>query len=237
MPPLPPHPEPGIPDARSPGRFLWWLLRRQTGRAVLGAWWGTVSAVGLGMMPFLIGRAIDEGLRGRDTTALALWTTGLIVLGGINAATNILRHRTMTKVRADAALRTVQIVNRHAARLGSVLPKQVSTGEVVTIGASDTRQIANALTSAGPGVGSVIACFVIAFLVLSVSPLLGALILIGVPAIVLAIGPLMKRMQRTENTYRDHQGVLTARAGDIAAGLRVLRGIGGESLFAGRYRH
>lgn len=233
---LPPHPDPGLPETRSPGRFLWWLLRRQTPRVLLGALWGTVSAVGLASAPYFIGKAVDEGLRARDVELLGWWTLAVVGIGAVNATTNILRHRTMTNVRTDAALRTVQIVNRHAARLGSVLSRRVSTGEIVAIGSADTRQVANVMTSAGPGVGSAIACVVVAVLVLSISPLLGALVLIGVPLIVASIGPLTKRLQRTENTYRDHTGVLTARAGDIAAGLRVLRGIGGESLFAGRYR-
>ncbi|MCA1655769.1 MAG: ABC transporter ATP-binding protein/permease [Pseudonocardiaceae bacterium] len=43
-------------------------------------------------------------------------------------------------------------------------------------------------------------------------------------------------MRRTETTYREHQGALTARAGDIVAGLRVLCGIGGKDRFAARYR-
>ncbi|ADD40136.1 ABC transporter ATP-binding protein [Stackebrandtia nassauensis] len=236
MSPLPPHADPGTPDARSPGRYLWWLLWKQPSRVFLGAFWGIVSSVGIASLPFFMGKAVDEGLRARALEPLAWWTAGLILVGGVNAAANILRHRTMTHVRMDASLRTVQVVNRHAARLGSVLARRVSTGEIVAIGASDAKQVSHAMTSAGPGVGSVVACVLIAVMVLSISPLLGALVLVGVPAIVLSIGPLTKRLQRTESTYREHTGVLTARAGDIAAGLRVLRGIGGESLFASRYR-
>jgi ABC-type multidrug transport system fused ATPase/permease subunit len=62
------------------------------------------------------------------------------------------------------------------------------------------------------------------------------LVLLGVPAVTVVVGPLLGRLRRTETEYRRQQGALTARAGDIVAGLRVLRGIGGEDLFAGRYR-
>ena len=59
--------------------------------------------------------------------------------------------------------------------------------------------------------------------------------LLGVPAIALVVGPLLRRLERAESVYRQQQGELTARAGDIVAGLRVLAGVGGRGLFARRY--
>ncbi|HZE37582.1 MAG TPA: ABC transporter ATP-binding protein [Stackebrandtia sp.] len=234
--PLPPHPDPGAPDSRSPGRYLWWLARRQTGRVLRGSFWGTASFVGLAIVPYLVGRAIDDGLRPKNLTVLAWWTAALVVLAAVNAYASIMRHRTMTQVRIDAGLRTIQVVTRAAARLGAALPRRVSTGEVVNIGTSDVNRIANFMTAAGPGVGSVFTCLVVAVLVLRLSVLLGVLVLVGVPLIVGVVTPLMSRYRRSMGEYRELQGALTARAGDIVAGLRVLRGIGGESLFAGRYR-
>ena len=232
---LPPHPDPGTPDSRTPGRYLWWLLRQQPGRAALGALWGTLSTVGVTITPYLIGRAVDDGLRARDTTALLWWVAGILVLGAVSAVTGILRHRTMTFVRMDANLRTVQVVTRRAARLGSVLPRRVSTGEVVSIGTSDVNQIADVMTMAGPGIGSAIACLVLAALVFAISPVLAVIILIGVPGTVLVVRPLLNRLQAAESRYREEQGVVTSTAGDIVSGLRVLRGIGGEARFSRRY--
>ena len=59
--------------------------------------------------------------------------------------------------------------------------------------------------------------------------------LLGVPAIALVVGPLLRRLERAESVYRQQQGELTTRAGDIVAGLRVLAGVGGRDLFARRY--
>ena len=59
--------------------------------------------------------------------------------------------------------------------------------------------------------------------------------LLGVPVIGLVVGPLLRRLERAESVYRQQQGALTARAGDIVAGLRVLAGVGGRDLFARRY--
>jgi ABC-type multidrug transport system fused ATPase/permease subunit len=92
------------------------------------------------------------------------------------------------------------------------------------------------MTSTGPGVGAIVTYAAVAMLLVSISPLLAVVVLVGVPLLVLSVGPLLNRLRRTETTYRDHQGALTARAGDIVAGLRVLCGIGGKDLFARRYR-
>jgi ABC-type multidrug transport system fused ATPase/permease subunit len=107
---------------------------------------------------------------------------------------------------------------------------------VVSIGAADLDRIARTMTSTGPGVGALVTYGTVAVLLVSISPLLAAVVLVGVPVFVLSIGPLLNRLRRTESVYRENQGALTARAGDIVAGLRVLCGIGGKDLFADRFR-
>jgi ABC-type multidrug transport system fused ATPase/permease subunit len=231
-----PYADPGVPDARGPFRYLWWLVKRQRWRVLLGATLGTTWMVLLMLPPYLMARAIDDGLRAHDLGALGLWVGVLAVAGLANAVIGIFRHRTMTFIRNDAGYRTVQVVVRHAVGVGADLPRRVTSGEVVSIGAADLDRIARTMTSTGPGVGAVVTYAVVAGLLVSISPLLATVVLVGVPALVLAIGPLLSRLRRTETTYREHQGALTARAGDIVAGLRVLCGIGGKEMFAGRYR-
>jgi ABC-type multidrug transport system fused ATPase/permease subunit len=231
-----PYADPGAPDARSPARFLWWLVTRQRWRVLLGATLATTWMVLLMLPPYLMARAIDDGLRARDLGTLGFWVAALAVAAVTNAAIGIFRHRTMTFIRNDAGYRTVQVVVRHAVGVGAELPRRVTSGEVVSIGAADLDRIARTMTSTGPGVGAVVTYAAVAVLLVSISPLLAAVVLVGVPLLVLPIGPLLNRLRRTETTYREHQGTLTARAGDIVAGLRVLCGIGGKELFARRYR-
>lgn len=231
----PPHADPGEPDARGPGRYLWWVTRRQFGRVLLGATWGSLWMLGLTLPPYLISRAIDDGLRPGNIPVLGMWAAAVFVAAAGNGAIGMLRHRTMTFIRLDAAMRTVQVVSRQASRLGAALPRKVATGEVVNIGASDVTHIAQTLTMTGPGVGGVVAYVAVAALLLSVSPLLAAVVLLGVPFLAVLVGPLLSRLQRVETAYREQQGELTARAGDIVAGLRVLCGIGGKEIFASRY--
>jgi len=231
-----PYPDPGVPDARGPLRYLWWLVKRQRSRVLLGATLATTWMVLLMLPPYVMARAIDDGLRARDLATLALWLVVLAVTGAANTAIGIFRHRTMTFIRNDAGYRTVQVVVRHAVGVGAELPRRVTSGEVVSIGAADLDRISRTMTSTGPGVGAIVTYAVVAVLLVSISPLLATVVLVGVPLLVVSIGPLLNRLRSTETTYREHQGTLTSRAGDIVAGLRVLCGIGGKDMFAERYR-
>ncbi|GAA3993797.1 ABC transporter ATP-binding protein [Streptomyces plumbiresistens] len=224
--------DPGKPDSRGGGRYLWWLVRCQPGRAAAGALLGSTWMVLLAATPYLMARAIDEGLEPGDMGALVGWSVALFAVGAFNAWLSIMRHRTMTRVRMDANFRTVKVVVGQAVRLGAALSRRAGAGEVVTIGVGDVQTISQSLTVVGPGVGAVVAYLVVAGLLLSVSTLIAVVVLLGIPVIVLLVGPLLTRLQGTETEYRERQGVLTARIADLAGGLRVLNGLGGKGLFA-----
>mgnify|MGYP003910981359 CR=1 FL=1 len=82
---------------------------------------------GLIVPPYLIAKAIEEGLRGGDRAALVWWCGALVVVAALLALLGMARHRTMTLVRTDASLRTAQLVVRHVTRLGGVV--RVPAGE------------------------------------------------------------------------------------------------------------
>ncbi|MEU1536841.1 ABC transporter ATP-binding protein [Actinacidiphila glaucinigra] len=223
-------------DIGSPVRFLWWLVVGQRRRVALGALLGSTWMASLALSPYLLSRAVDDGLRADDHGALAGWSAALLAGGAFTAWLGIARHRTMTRVRMDASFRTVRVAVAHATRLGAALPRRVTAGEVVAIGMSDVQAIAQSLTVTGPGVGAVVAYVAVAVLLLSISPLLAAVVLAGVPLLAVTVGPLLRRLQGVGAGYREQQGALTARLVDVVTGLRVLGGLGGKEAYAARYR-
>ncbi|CAM5497478.1 ABC transporter transmembrane domain-containing protein [Streptomyces chartreusis] len=224
--------DPGEPDCRGGWRYLWWLVMRQKTRSVVGALISSVWMVLLAATPYLMSRAVDDGLTAGDQGALAGWTGALFAVGMFNAWLSIMRHRTMTRVRMDANFRTVKVLMGQAVRLGATLPRRIGAGEVVTIGVGDVQTISQSLTVVGPGVGAVVAYLVIAGLLVSVSVPIAVVVLLGMPLVGVLVGPLLGRLQATETQYREGQGVLTARIADLAGGLRVLNGLGGKGLVA-----
>ncbi len=224
------------PDLGGPVRYLWWLARCQLGRVVLGASYGSAWMITLALPPYLLSKAIDEGLRVKDSGALLYWVGALLVVGILNAGLAIGRHRTMTRVRLDANFRITRLVVDHVTRLGADLSRRVSAGEVVTIGFGDVNTISTALTVTGPGVGAVIAYSVIGALLWNVSGLLAVVVLLGVPVLAVLVGPLLKRLLGVQTTYRQAQGALSERLVDIVQGLRVLNAFGGKAAYAEHYR-
>ncbi|MFE9825151.1 VC0807 family protein [Streptomyces sp. NPDC005791] len=226
---------PTRPYTRGPWSYLAWLVSRQRGRVALGAVLGSAWTVGLALSPYVLSRAIDSLAEGQQNVVLG-WTAVLLLVGGALAGLSIWRHRTMTRVRMDAALRTVSEVNAHGIRLGDTMARRALTGEVVAIGGGDAWTIGRSLTATGPGVGAVLAYVVIAVLLLRISVPLAVVVLAGVPVLALVVGPATARLRTVGTPYREQQGRVTGRIVDIVAGLGVLNGLGGKAVYADRFR-
>lgn len=231
-----PVPDPGVPDHRSPARYLFWVARMQKATMAAGMACGMLWMAGQALTPAVVGRAIDTGVTAGDAGALVRWCGVLLVLGAVQAAAGVMRHRFSTVNWLGAAFRTIQLTGRQAARLGATLPKRLATGEVVSVGIADVSHIGGAMDITARGSGSVVGIAVAGAVMLATSWRLGLIVLAGVPLLAAVVGPLLRPLHRYQHRQRTLQGELATRAGDIVAGLRVLRGIGGEQVFARRYR-
>jgi ABC-type multidrug transport system fused ATPase/permease subunit len=229
-----PAADPGLPDARSPIRYLLWVARMQRGPLLLGISYAILWWLAMALVPAAMGNGIDA-ITAKDLPALVTWGAVVLALGITQAVTGILRHRMAVYNWLSAAYRTVQVTVRQSTRLGATLPKRMSTGEVVSVGNSDIAHIGNAMDILLRGSGAVVAIAVVTVILIDASPQLGLMVLVGLPLVAVAVAPLLKPLHRRQNDHRDLQGDLATRAADIVTGLRVLRGIGGERVFADRY--
>ena len=231
-----PFDDPGTPDTRSPLRLLVWVGLRQLRPLVAGVLFGVVWMVAQAMMPFAIGRAIENGIVDQDNRALVLWTLILLALGATQAFTGVMRHRYAVFNWLLASFRLAQIIGHHVARSGPAIRNSLSTGEVVATISNDALRAGGAFDITARLAGAVVAYLVVAVILLSSSVVLGLLVLLGVPVLVLMLGGVIKPLQARQREQRAEVGALTALGADTAAGLRVLRGIGGEQAFFDRYR-
>ncbi len=185
--------------------------------------------------PYVLQMAIDHGLQAGRAGALALWVAVLVLVAITTAWLAIMRHRTMTWVRMDAAFRTIRLVNAQAMRLGHTLGRQERAGEVAAIGLGDSWTIGRSLTATGPGVGAVVTYAITAVLLFQVSPLMAAVVLIGVAMLAVVVGPALPRLTRAQLPYREQQAALTDQSLDIAGGLPVLNAVGGKGLLRDQF--
>jgi ABC-type multidrug transport system fused ATPase/permease subunit len=227
---------PGTADHRSPGRFLWWLARGQWRPLAGGALFGIVWMSSQAVMPAVIGLAIDRGVAARDRDELVRWSLILLLIGLVQAVTGIMRHRFAVTNWLIAAYRTVQLVARQTVDLGGALPRKVSTGEVVAIGTTDLAHLGQVMDVSARFAGAIVSFLLVSVILLSTSVTLGLVVLVGVPLLMLLVGPLLSPLQERTARQRSLMGSLSNTASDIVSGLRVLRGIGGEQVFHDRYR-
>ena len=200
---------------------------------------GVLAMVALALQPLAIGAAIDSvvgmssvgdsggGLAGRVAVVLALGAVQAVSLGIV--------ERCATELWIRSALGVQREVLGHAARVGAALPRRIRAGDVVAVGSSDIYSIGNLFEVLGRAAGSLVAFVLVAVILLAWSPVLGALVLIGVPLATAGVAPLLGPLRRRLEAHREQVGATTSMAADIVSGLRVLRGIGGERRFADRF--
>ena len=121
-----PFADPGTPDLRSPTRFLLWVGRHQVGTLLLGMTFGIVWMLAQALLPWVLGRAIDEGVGTGDTQALLAWAGALLGLGVVQAIAGTFRHRVAVSNWLQASFRMIQVVAHHAALTGPAVRSRLT---------------------------------------------------------------------------------------------------------------
>ncbi|WP_260859481.1 ABC transporter ATP-binding protein [Streptomyces cupreus] len=230
-----PYPDPGVPDARSGPRFLWWLFRNQLGGQLKALAWGLVHFVSVASLPFCVGLAI-QAVVDRSGSRLAL-AGGLLALACAgNALGDTFLHRAAVTNWIGAAARVQQLLARKAALLGSALTRRVAAGEVVAVSTGDVEKIGWFVEAVSRFTAAAVTIVLVCVGLVLYQPALGVVVTVGLPVLAVAVLPLLPRATRRADFQREKAGRATELASDTVAGLRVLRGIGGEELFLDRYR-
>ncbi len=231
-----PFEDPGQPDLRSPGRYLLWTGRQQWRTLLVGVCFGIVWMVAQALVPYAIGRGLSAGVAEEDLGAAFRWSLVVLALATVQAVFGVLRHRTAVDNWLRASFRAMQLLGRHSAQVGVAIRRRLPTGEVVSAATNDALHIGSAFDVTARFAGAIVSYVVVAVILLNTSTFLGAVVLLGVPAMVLVLGPVLRPLQRRQHVQREVAGKLTSLGADTVAGLRVLRGIGGEPAFLARYR-
>ncbi|MER5962199.1 ABC transporter ATP-binding protein [Streptomyces sp. NPDC002057] len=230
-----PYADPGVPDVRSGTRFLVWLGRQQLAGQVKSMLWGLLHHLGIAGLPLGIGLAV-QAVVDREGGRLALAGGLLVVMGAAISLGDVMLHRTAVTNWITAAARVQQLLSRKTAELGSVLTRRVAAGEVVAVSTADVEKIGWFVEALSRFAAGAVTLVIICVGLTVYQPALGVVVAVGIPVLALAVLPLLPRATARADVQREKAGKATELASDTVAGLRVLRGIGGEELFLDRYR-
>ncbi|QNE78654.1 ATP-binding cassette domain-containing protein [Streptomyces finlayi] len=230
-----PYSDPGDPDVRSGPRFLFWLGRSQLSGQLKSLSWGLLHQCAIAGLPLAVGLAVQAAI---DRSGHGLLVAGglIVALGVLIAVGDTMLHRTAITNWITAAARVQQLLARKTAELGSALTRRVAAGEVVAVSTGDVEKIGWFVEALSRFAAAATALVLICVGLVLYLPTLGVLVAVAMPVLALAVLPLLPRATRRADTQREKAGKATELASDTVAGLRVLRGIGGEELFLGRYR-
>ncbi|MDT0328920.1 ABC transporter ATP-binding protein [Nocardiopsis lambiniae] len=224
---------PGEPDHRSADRYLLWLTRKEWPSLLwAGLLAGGYTATTV-LMSAAIGATLDSGL---DTRSVLTWfgvLAAIIVIGVVLIPPT---HRAECFNWYASAYRTVQVVCSRSADLGPTLTRRLPSGEVVAVGTEDIDRIGDFYERSSMIAGSLVSVVAVAVLMLTSHVVFGLIVLVAVPLIMLGIVPVLRPLSRRQEHQRGRTAELTTRASDLVAGLRVLRGVGGERTVGERYR-
>ncbi len=212
-----------------------WQARRQAGVLAAAVVFGIIGAVCQAALPYVLGRAIDDGLQHGLTRPLLMWCLVLAGVGLVTVVSNSVGHRFDVENWLRASLNASQLVGHHVTRTGSAITKELPTGEVVATVASDALRLGEIYAHAARLLGGVVTYVVVGIVLMQSSVTLGIAVLAGLPLVAAVLGLLVKPLQAKQAKQREESGRLTTIGSDTVAGLRILRGIGGEDAFSRRY--
>ena len=233
--PAPDAPLPQPPSSRVRA-LLGWLARRAAGPLTVAGLAAVVSNTIQAIVPTFLGAALDSGIE--NGLNARLWTIclGLLALFVVYAVGDTAQSYFGVSAWMRTSFDVTRLVGRQVSITGADLPRQVSTGEVASVVASDAQYIGNFFERLPPLIGSAVSFAVVAVLMVSVSVRLGLIVLIGMPLVAWIVTLVIRPLQRRQAVQREAQSEVTTITTDTVAGLRILRGIGGEDVFGRRYR-
>ncbi len=232
---LVPFADPGVPDTRSGLRLILWLEHQQLRGQLAALGWGLLFFGGIAASPVAVGLAV-QAVIDKSWSKLVLAVLLLLAFGAAKAAADSFFHRAVVTNWISTASRLQQLLMRKAAELGSLLTRRIAAGEVVAVSSGDVEKIGWFVEVLGRFAAALLTCFAVVVGLLFYEPQLGLVVAIAVPILAFSIVPLMGPAERRADAQRAKGGRATELAADTVAGLRVLRGIGGEQLFLDRYR-
>lgn len=212
---------------------------------MLAARRGTVAAtagllcthqVGEAVVPLLVGLIVDEAIGPADGGALALGLAALALCFAVLSYS----YRAGARLGEAAELAAGhELRMRVAARVlsprGGAGDERL-TGDLAAVAGADATRLGSLVSLIGFALAALAGGLAGAIFLLTRSPLLGVVVLAGLPLLLVVVELLGRPLSRRVEREQAAAGAAGAVAADLIDGLRPLKGIAGEAAAEARYR-
>lgn len=212
-------------------RRVLWDVRGSVAVALTAgiAWQAVVVAV-----PYVAGRAVDDGVLAGDVVALSTWAAVLLALGLVRWAGDWYRHwwvdrsgmRAAVRLRAGVLRRVVDLDDRTAGRLGH--------GQLIARATTDVDTVDDWVRGLATLVTASVTLLAVTGALLSLGPVLAAVGLAVIPLTATAALTRVRPQHRASATMAEATGRYTAVVEEAVSGIRTVQGLGAEPVVLAR---
>ncbi|MBM2616681.1 ABC transporter ATP-binding protein [Actinoplanes sp. LDG1-06] len=218
-----------------PADLLRWAVRDSARGLTASGLGGLGYQAGLILLPWCLGRALDEGITTGDTDALLLWA-------GITLAVSVALTGAEFAMRWWATLAGVRTGNRLLLRIaGRVLGWDAATahrfgsGDLVTRGTRDVEQITVWLSTVPSLASGVLGFLAVLVVVGTLDPMLAVIGLSTVPLLVAVNLWYPRRYENANSALSAAHGARADAVEDLLSASTAVRGLGGETVLVERH--
>ncbi|MFC7625311.1 ABC transporter transmembrane domain-containing protein [Microlunatus sp. GCM10028923] len=226
-----------VDSTTTPRRLVLRTILAGRGYALGAAVLAVLHQLGEGLVPVIMGLAIDRALATSDLGQLLFW----IALLAVDFAVLSFSYRFGSRI-GEFGLQVVQhqlrgrVTDRLLDPAGDASARGRLPGEALSVATADVNRLSLAVLLAIYPVGELAAVIFAGIVLLVLCWPLGLAVLIGAPLMLLLLdragGPLRRRSESEQALAAAASG----RAADLVTGYRVLRGLRAERTAAERYR-
>jgi putative ABC transport system ATP-binding protein len=219
-------PRPAADGTVTGGALVRWVLGRQRGRIAVGALSGIAWMGFIALLPVALGIAVNRIVDDNSAGSVAL---ACVLLGAVTlaqAAAGVLRHRCALLLYNRTRWLVERLVTRRV--LDPRGGGSTEAGALLSLASNDTQRVGGIADIMCRGSGAVVTFAAVGVGMLAASPVLGALVLVGLPPCLLVLVPLWRPYERRAADQQQRLAEASAIAADVTTGLRVVKGLGSE---------
>jgi ATP-binding cassette subfamily B protein len=180
------------------------------------------------VMPWLIGRAVDDAIEGEPRSVILASAVGLLLAAFVKALAMYVRKRWSwtASIRTEARLRGQ--LYEHVQGLDIAYHEQIPTGQLMSRASSDLQATREFLAMIPITIGMIAFVAIVTTILVNQDSVLALVVLGGLPIMAVSATRLTRKLHPLVNAQQASLASLTATAEETVTGIRVVKAFGRE---------